>query len=79
MRYARLAGDEAGARSAHRQVIELYQQAIQALGHMPEARETLLAEIETPLRAAQRPTGPRRTGCDSREYAPGPGTRRHAG
>jgi len=45
-RYARLAGDEAGARSAHRQVIELYQQAIQALGHMPEARGTLLAEVE---------------------------------
>jgi hypothetical protein len=34
------------ARSAHRQVIELYQQAIHALGHMPEARATLLAEVE---------------------------------
>ena len=45
-RYARLAADEAGARSAHRQVIELHQQAIYALGHMPTARETLLAEIE---------------------------------
>jgi tetratricopeptide (TPR) repeat protein len=54
-RYARLAGDEAGARSAHRQVIELYQQAIQALGHVPQARETLLAEIELRygLRSAQ--------------------------
>ncbi|HMH57518.1 MAG TPA: adenylate/guanylate cyclase domain-containing protein, partial [Gemmatimonadales bacterium] len=46
VRYARLAGDEAGARSAHRQVIELYQQAIQALGHVTQARETLLAEVE---------------------------------
>ena len=55
VRYARLAGDEAGARSAHRQVIELYQQAIQALGHVPQARETLLAEIELRygLRSAQ--------------------------
>ncbi|MET0487483.1 MAG: adenylate/guanylate cyclase domain-containing protein, partial [Candidatus Rokuibacteriota bacterium] len=32
--YARLAGDEAAARSAHRQVIELCQQAISALEHM---------------------------------------------
>ena len=46
VRYARLAGDAAGARSAHRQVIELYQQAISALGHVPQARETLLAEVE---------------------------------
>jgi len=46
VRYARLAGDEAGARSAHRQVIELYQQAIQALGHVTQGRETLLAEVE---------------------------------
>jgi len=46
VRYARLAGDEAGARSAHRQVIELYQQAIRALGHVTQARETLLAEVE---------------------------------
>jgi tetratricopeptide (TPR) repeat protein len=46
VRYARLAGDEAGARSAHRQVIELYQQAIQALAHLPQGRESLLAEIE---------------------------------
>jgi class 3 adenylate cyclase/tetratricopeptide (TPR) repeat protein len=45
-RYARLAGDVAAARSAHRQVIELYQQAIHALGHLPAARATLLAEVE---------------------------------
>jgi class 3 adenylate cyclase/tetratricopeptide (TPR) repeat protein len=45
-RYARLAGEEAAARSAHRQVVELFQQAIHALGHMAEARSTLLAELE---------------------------------
>jgi predicted ATPase len=44
--YARLAGDEAGARSAHRQVIDLYEQAIHALAHIPEARITLLSELE---------------------------------
>ncbi len=46
VRYARLAGDEAGSRSAHRQVIELYQQAIHSLAHMPEARGALLQELE---------------------------------
>jgi tetratricopeptide (TPR) repeat protein len=46
IRYARLAADEAGGRSAHRQVIELCQQALRALAHTPEARETLLQELE---------------------------------
>jgi class 3 adenylate cyclase/tetratricopeptide (TPR) repeat protein len=57
--YARLAGDEASARSAHRQVIELDQQAIGALAHMRQARETLLAELELrqSLRNAQLAAG----------------------
>ena len=46
IRYARLAADEAGGRSAHRQVIELCQLALRALAHTPEARETLLQELE---------------------------------
>jgi len=45
-RYARLAGDEAAARSAHRQVVEFFRQAIHSLEQMPEARATLLAEVE---------------------------------
>jgi class 3 adenylate cyclase/tetratricopeptide (TPR) repeat protein len=59
VRYARLAGDEAGARSAHRQVIELYQQAIHALAHAPEARGTFLEELELrqSLRNAQLAVG----------------------
>jgi class 3 adenylate cyclase/tetratricopeptide (TPR) repeat protein len=54
-RYARLAGEKAAARSAHRQAAELFQQAIRALGHIPEAPATLLAEIELRygLRSAQ--------------------------
>ena len=44
--YARLAGDEAAARSAHRQVIELCQQAISALEHMPGTEGTRRAEVE---------------------------------
>jgi class 3 adenylate cyclase/tetratricopeptide (TPR) repeat protein len=46
VRYASLAADEASAHSAHRQVIELYQQAIQALGHEPETRTRSLVELE---------------------------------
>jgi class 3 adenylate cyclase/tetratricopeptide (TPR) repeat protein len=59
VRYARLAGDEAGARSAHRQVMELYQQAIRALGHVTQTRETLLVEVELRygLRSAQLAVG----------------------
>jgi tetratricopeptide (TPR) repeat protein len=59
VRYARLAGDEAGARSAHHQVIALYQQAIHALAHMPEARGSLLSELELRqgLRSAQLAVG----------------------
>ena len=52
VRYARLAGDEAGARSAHPQVIELYTRAIVALGHMPESRSKILEELD--LRQALR-------------------------
>jgi class 3 adenylate cyclase/tetratricopeptide (TPR) repeat protein len=46
VRYARLAGDEAAARSAHRQVVELCQQAISALAHMPDTEETRREEVE---------------------------------
>jgi tetratricopeptide (TPR) repeat protein len=45
-RYARCAGDEAAARSAHRQVIELCQQALRALERMPETEWRLREEIE---------------------------------
>jgi class 3 adenylate cyclase/tetratricopeptide (TPR) repeat protein len=46
VRYARLAGDEAAARSAHRQVIELCQQAISALAHMPDTEGRRREELE---------------------------------
>jgi class 3 adenylate cyclase/tetratricopeptide (TPR) repeat protein len=45
-RYARVAGEDAGAHSAHRQVIVLFQQALEALGHLPEVRAIVLEEIE---------------------------------
>jgi class 3 adenylate cyclase/tetratricopeptide (TPR) repeat protein len=44
--YARLAGDEAAARSAHRQVIELCQQAISALEHRVDTEGTRREEVE---------------------------------
>jgi class 3 adenylate cyclase/tetratricopeptide (TPR) repeat protein len=46
VRYARLAGDEAAARSAHRQVIELCQQAVNALEHMADTEWTRREEVE---------------------------------
>jgi class 3 adenylate cyclase/tetratricopeptide (TPR) repeat protein len=49
VRYARLAGDEAAARSAHRQVIELCQQALGALAHMADTEGTRREEVEIRL------------------------------
>jgi class 3 adenylate cyclase/tetratricopeptide (TPR) repeat protein len=49
VRYARRAGAEAGARSAHRQVIDLYQQAIAALAHTPDAPGARREELELRL------------------------------
>ena len=46
VRYARLAGDEAAARSAHRQVIELCQRALGALAHMTDTEGTRREEMD---------------------------------
>ena len=47
--YLRQAGTKAAARSAHREAVECFDQALVALGHLPKARETLEQAIDLRL------------------------------
>jgi class 3 adenylate cyclase/tetratricopeptide (TPR) repeat protein len=48
VRYLRRAGDRAASRSAHREAIAFFEQAIAVLGEMPESRDTLatIADVQ---------------------------------
>src|SRR5262249_27361918 len=47
--YCRQAGDKAQARSAHREAVGYFEQALSALSHLPETRDTLVQAIDLPL------------------------------
>jgi class 3 adenylate cyclase/tetratricopeptide (TPR) repeat protein len=57
--YGRQAGDKALARSAHREAVGSFEQALNALAHLPEQRDTRAQAIDLrlALRAALRPLG----------------------
>lgn len=57
--YARQAGEKAMARSAHRQAVGYLEQALSALAHLPEARETReqAVDLRLALRTALFPSG----------------------
>jgi tetratricopeptide (TPR) repeat protein len=47
--YCRQAGDKAQARSAHREAVGYFEQALRALSHLPEMRDTLAQAIDLRL------------------------------
>jgi tetratricopeptide (TPR) repeat protein len=47
--YCRQAGDKAQARSAHREAVGYFEQALSALSHLPETRDTLAQAIDLRL------------------------------
>jgi tetratricopeptide (TPR) repeat protein len=47
--YCRQAGDKAQARSAHREAVGYFEQALRALSHLPETRDTLAQAIDLRL------------------------------
>src|SRR5262249_21201441 len=57
--YCRQAGDKARARSAHREAVGYFQQALSALPHLPETRDILAQAIDLrlDLRNALHPLG----------------------
>jgi predicted ATPase len=57
--YCRQAGEKAMARSAHREAVEYYEQALNALQHLPETRDTLeqAIDLRLALRTALGPLG----------------------
>jgi tetratricopeptide (TPR) repeat protein len=57
--YCWQAGEKAMARSAYREAVGYYEQALSALGHLPERRDTLeqAIDLRLALRAALRPLG----------------------
>jgi class 3 adenylate cyclase/tetratricopeptide (TPR) repeat protein len=57
--YCRQAGEKAVARSAHREAVEYYEQALSALAHLPETRATReqAIDLRLALRSALRPSG----------------------
>jgi class 3 adenylate cyclase/tetratricopeptide (TPR) repeat protein len=57
--YGRQAGEKALARSAHREAMEYFEQALSALPHLPEQRDTLeqAVDLRLALRTALRPLG----------------------
>ena len=56
--YLRQAGEKAAARSAYREAASAYEQALVALGHLPESRGTIEQSIDlrTELRASLQPS-----------------------
>jgi class 3 adenylate cyclase/tetratricopeptide (TPR) repeat protein len=61
LRYGRQAGEKAMARSAHREAVGYFEQALSALPHLPETRETREQAIDLllTLRSALFPSGDR--------------------
>jgi predicted ATPase/class 3 adenylate cyclase len=57
--YCRLAGDKAMARSAHREAVRYFEQALSALSHLPEERTTQeqALDLQLALRSALWPIG----------------------
>jgi tetratricopeptide (TPR) repeat protein len=57
--YCRQAGEKALARSAHREAVESFEQALRALAHLPETRATReqAIDLRLALRSALRPLG----------------------
>jgi predicted ATPase len=57
--YLRQAGQKAGARSANREAVTYFEQALEALGHLPKNRETLelAVDLRLDLRASLLPLG----------------------
>ena len=55
--YCRQAGEKAMARSAHREAVGYFEQALSALAHLPETRDTLeqAIDLRLALRSALRP------------------------
>src|SRR5262249_2117496 len=59
LRYCRQAGEKALARSAYREAVEYFEQALSALPHLPETRETReqAIDLRLALRSAVVPSG----------------------
>ena len=57
--YCRQAGEKAMARSAHCEAVEYFEQALDALSHLPKTRDTreLAIDLRLSLRVALRPSG----------------------
>jgi class 3 adenylate cyclase/tetratricopeptide (TPR) repeat protein len=57
--YCRQAGEKAMARSAHREVVGYFEQALSALPHLPETRDTIeqAIDLRLALRSALMPSG----------------------
>ena len=57
--YCRQAGEKAMARSAYREAVECFEQALSALSHLPEQRHTLeqAIDLRLALRSALHPSG----------------------
>src|SRR5205807_6478617 len=57
--YCRQAGEKAMTRSAHREAVEYFEQALSALPHLPETRDTReqAIDLRLALRSALRPLG----------------------
>jgi tetratricopeptide (TPR) repeat protein len=64
--YLRQAGTKADARSANREAASYFEQALSALGHLPESRETCeqAIEIHFSLRSSLNPLGERERGLE---------------
>jgi tetratricopeptide (TPR) repeat protein len=60
--YCRQAGEKAMAQSAYREAVGYFEQALSALPHLPEARDTreLAIDLRLALRSALHPSGDRR-------------------
>jgi class 3 adenylate cyclase/tetratricopeptide (TPR) repeat protein len=60
--YCRQAGEKAMARPAHREAMGYFEQALSALAHLPEQRDTLeqAIDLRLALRSALQPSGDRR-------------------
>ena len=69
--YCRQAGEKAMARSAHREAVEYFEQALSALAHLPEQRDTCEQAID--LRFALRTGAP-----SARRFGAYPGSLREA-
>ncbi len=77
--YSRQAGARAAARSAYREAVAYFEQALAALAHLPERRDTLEQAIDLRLRPAQCLAAARRTRAHLRPPARRRGPRRAAG